>query len=262
MSEKANIRIEISDGASIPDPKDKRLITAWSVAFVGANALLLYLCLSKPDPYWLVLRYVSDGLLVTFQVTIGALFCALPIGLVTGIARLSRFRPINLAASTYVEIIRGIPLIVQIMYLYYGMSKYLKIEGIPAAIAAISFCYGAYMGEVFRAGIDSVDHGQTEAARSLGFNRFQTLMYIILPQSMRTILPPIGNESIAMLKDTSLVSIVAVADILRLGRQYASKHFNYFETYSLVAILYLIITLILSKGVSMMEARLSYYDRK
>lgn len=117
------------------------------------------------------------------------------------------------------------------------------------------------MGEVFRAGILAVSHGQTEAARSLGFSRSQTMRLVILPQAMRTILPPVGNECIAMLKDTSLVSIIAVADLLRRGREFAAESFDYFETYTVVALVYLIITLLLSKGVSIMEGRLNYYDR-
>jgi len=115
---------------------------------------------------------------------------------------------------------------------------------------------------VFRAGIKSIDHGQTEASMSLGFNRFQTMFYVILPQAWRTILPPVGNEFIALLKDTSLVSILAVADLLRRGREFASESFMYFETYTMVAIIYLIITLILSKLVSIMEERLSRHERR
>ena len=118
------------------------------------------------------------------------------------------------------------------------------------------------MGEVFRAGISAINVGQTEAARSLGFNRFQTMWYIILPQAWRTILPPVGNECIAMLKDTSLLSVVAMADMFRIAREYASVTYKYFETYTIIALLYLIITLILSKCVSIMEARLSHYDRR
>jgi len=117
------------------------------------------------------------------------------------------------------------------------------------------------MGEVFRAGIESIDKGQTEAARSLGFNRTQTMFYVILPQAWRTILPPVGNEFIALLKDTSLVSILAVADLLRRGREFASESFAYFETYTVIALIYLIITLILSKLVSIMEEKLNYYGK-
>ncbi len=139
---------------------------------------------------------------------------------------------------------------------------FLKVPDLLAAIIALSVCYGAYMGEVFRAGIDSIPKGQTEAARSLGFNRAETMFMVILPQAWRTILPPVGNEFIAMLKDTSLVSIIAVADILRRGREFASESFLYFETYTMVALIYLLITLFLSKGVSIMESRLNYYDRR
>ena len=174
---------------------------------------------------------------------------------------LGRFNPLSFLATAYVEVIRGIPLLVQLFYIYYALSRFFQISGITSAVIAISVCYGAYMGEVFRAGILSVPKGQTEAARSLGFNNFQTMTLVILPQAMRTILPPIGNECIAMLKDTSLVSIIAVADLLRRGREFASQTFDYFETYTVIALVYLIITLLLSKGVSMMEGRLTYYDR-
>ena len=159
------------------------------------------------------------------------------------------------------EINRGVPLLVQLFYIYYALGRIIQVPPMVSAVIAISFCYGAYMGEVFRAGILSVPKGQTEAARSLGFNSFQTMTLVILPQAMRTILPPIGNECIAMLKDTSLVSIIAVADLLRRGREFASQTFDYFETYTVIALVYLIITLLLSKGVSMMEGRLTYYDR-
>ena len=106
------------------------------------------------------------------------------------------------------------------------------------------------------------DRGQTEAALSLGFNSRQTMAWVVLPQAWRTILPPVGNEFIALLKDTSLVSILAVADILRRGREYASESFNYFETYTLIALIYLLITLVLSKLISIMEHRLSHYERR
>ena len=131
-----------------------------------------------------------------------------------------------------------------------------------SAVVAISFCYGAYMGEVFRAGIMAIPKGQTEAARSLGFNRFQTMFYVVLPQAWRTILPPVGNECIAMLKDTSLVSVMAMPDLMQRGRSFAAKTYLYFETYTIVALIYLIITLILSKCVSIIEHKLNYYDRK
>jgi polar amino acid transport system permease protein len=208
-----------------------------------------------------MLQFISDGVVVTFEITIMAILVAIPLGLITGLGRLSGIRVINLIASTYVEVIRGIPLLVQLFFLYYGLGKFFGMGGVPAAVIAMSFCYGAYMGEVFRAGISAVHKGQSEAARSLGFNKVQTMLMVVMPQAWRTILPPIGNEFIAMLKDTSLVSILAVADILRRGTEYAGQYFNYFETYTLIALVYLIITLLLSKGVSLMEARLNYYER-
>jgi polar amino acid transport system permease protein len=261
MSDSQRIRIEISDGASIPDPKDRRLITAWSISFAGAIITLILLCVLRENPFWLMLQFISDGVVVTFEITILAILASIPLGLVTGLGRLSQVRVLNLIASTYVEVIRGIPLLVQLFFLYYGLGKFFGLGGIPAAVIAMSFCYGAYMGEVFRAGISAVPKGQSEAARSLGFNKAQTMFMVIMPQAWRTILPPIGNEFIAMLKDTSLVSILAVADILRRGTEYAGQYFNYFETYTLIALVYLIITLLLSKGVSLMEARLNYYER-
>lgn len=254
-----NIRIEVTDGAALPDdPKDSSFLNAWTLAFCSAVIVLICLCWFKPDPYRDIMSFLPDGLLVTFEVTLLSLLCTLPIGLITGLGRISRNRVLNLLASTYVEIIRGIPLLVQLFYIYYALGSFIKVPPIVSAVVAISFCYGAYMGEVFRAGILAVPKGQTEAARSLGFSRGQTMLLVVLPQAMRTILPPVGNECIAMLKDTSLVSIIAVADLLRRGREFASQSFDYFETYTVIALVYLIITLLLSKGVSLMEERLNY----
>lgn len=262
MGEHDKILIEVSDGASIPRKKDKGLFTAWRMSFFGAIAVLLYLVLFRPDPYLKILKFLPDGIVVTFQVTIASILLAMVIGLFTGIGRISTNRVVNTIASTYVEVIRGIPLLVQLFYIYYALGRFLKVPDMVAAVIAMSFCYGAYMGEVFRAGIEAIDKGQTEASRSLGFNKTQTLVYVILPQAWRTILPPVGNEFIALLKDTSLVSILAVADMLRRGREYASETFAYFETYTMIALIYLIITLLLSKLVGMMEERLNYYGPK
>lgn len=256
------VRIEITDGASIPDPKDTRIITAWSLSLFGAIFLLVFLCVVYPEPYLDIIRLLPAGIWVTFQVTVYSICITIPLGCLVGLGRLSRVRAVNLLASTYVEVIRGIPLLVQLFYIFYGLSMYLQVPATMAAVISLSFCYGAYMGEVFRAGISSIPAGQTEAARSLGFNRFQTMWYIILPQAWRTILPPVGNECIALLKDTSLISILAVADVFRIAREYSSVTFLYFEAYTVIAVVYLIITLILSKCVSIMESRLSYYDRR
>lgn len=262
MSESERTTIEVGDGAAIPRAEDKGLVSAWWLALIGAAALIVLLPWLKPDPYLNILRFVPDGILITFEVTVFSISLAIVIGLLTGLGRISRNRVINLIASLYVEVVRGIPLLVQLFYIYYALGRFVRVPDMVAAVIAMAFCYGAYMGEVFRAGIKSIDHGQTEAALSLGFNQRQTMAYVILPQAWRTILPPVGNEFIALLKDTSLVSILAVADILRRGREYASESFNYFETYTMIALIYLLITLILSKLISIMEYRLSHYERR
>ena len=254
--------VMVTDGASIPDPREWRLINAWSIALVGAVCALFALCLLWPDPYLRILLYLPAGVVVPFKITVMSICCAVPLGLLTGLGRISRNRAINLLASTYVEVIRGIPLLVQLFYIYYALSRFFQISGITSAVIAISVCYGAYMGEVFRAGIMAISKGQSEAARSLGFNRFQTMFYVVLPQAWRTILPPVGNECIAMLKDTSLVSIMAVPDIMQRARSFVGTTYLYFETYTVIALIYLIITLALSKAVSIMESRLNYYDGK
>lgn len=260
--EPAPVRIEISDGAIIPDPKDKRILTAWSLSLAGAIVTLIILCVTHPDTCWRVLTMLPSGILVTFQLTVCSMLFIIPIGCLVGLGRLTKHRGINLVASCYVEIIRGVPLLVQLFFLFYSLSGLLQVPEMAAAVMSLSICYGAYMGEVFRAGIMAIPSGQTEAARSLGFNRFETMRFIILPQAWRTILPPVGNESIALLKDTSLVSMVALVDMFRIAREYTSVTFNYFDAYAVIALIYLIFTLILSKGVSVMESRLSYYDRR
>lgn len=254
--------IDVGEGAAIPSRSDWGLFNAWTISISGAVGAILYLYFFQSTPYKRIAHYVADGIIITFQVTIMSILCACCIGLVVGLGRVSKNKAINLAASTYVEVIRGIPLLVQLFYIYYALGRLLNVHDLTAAVIAMSVCYGAYMGEVFRAGITSIDKGQTEAARSLGFNTKQTMFLVILPQAWRTILPPVGNEFIALLKDTSLVSILAVSDLLRRGREISSESFMYFETYTLVALIYLVITLILSKGVSIMEARLSHYARQ
>ncbi len=273
--ERAQTQITVGDGAAIPRREDRGLFSAWWIALLGGVALLILLPLLKPDPYLDIIRFIPDGIVITFQVTICSILLAIVIGLLTGLGRISRNRFINLAASFYVEVVRGIPLLVQLFYIYFALGSLgAKLENaqfltrlpkpvtdfivqhvvhmspLVAAVVAMAFCYGAYMGEVFRAGIKSIDRGQAEASRSLGFNH------------RRTILPPVGNEFIALLKDTSLVSILAVSDILRRGREYAAESFNYFETYTVIALVYLLITLILSKCISIMEYRLSHYERR
>ncbi|MBW2560861.1 MAG: amino acid ABC transporter permease [Deltaproteobacteria bacterium] len=247
--------IAVGDGAAIPRREDAGLFTAWRVSFTGAIAIVVYLATFRPDPYWKILKFIPDGILVTFQVTTAAIVLALIIGLFTGLGRISENKILRGIASLYVEIIRGIPLLVQLFYIYFALGRIVNLPAMASAIIAMAVCYGAYMGEIFRAGIESISSGQMEAARSLGMTSAQAMRHVILPQAVKTILPPIGNEFVALLKDSSLVSILAVSDLLRRGREFAAESFNYFETYTMVALIYLIITLFLSKLISIMEDR-------
>lgn len=256
-----DLQITVSDGVLIPDRSESSVFSAWRISFFGALVLVATLPLVSPDPYLEIIRFLPDGILRTFQVTVISILIALMIGLITGLGRISRNPIVNRIATVYVEIIRGIPLLVQLFYIYYALGKVIQVPRITAAIIAMSVCYGAYMGEIFRAGIQSIPKGQMEAALALGMSRGQAIRLVILPQTFRVILPPVGNEFIALLKDSSLVSILAVSDLLRRGREYASTTFYYFETYTMVALIYLVFTLFFSKVVAIMEERMQYRER-
>ncbi len=250
-------RIEVSDGALIPEKEQRATFTAWRISFFGAIALLVLLPLISPEPYRRIITFLPDGIMMTFIVTVLSIVFALIVGLFTGLGRISRIKIINRIATVYVEVVRGIPLLVQLFYIYYALGKIVRVPRLVAAVTAMTFCYGAYLGEIFRAGIQAIPKGQMEAALAIGMSRSQAMRRIILPQTIRVVLPPVGNEFIALLKDSSLVSILAVADLLRRGREFASKTFYYFETYTVVALVYLVITLFFSKLVSLMEERLN-----
>ena len=249
--------IPTSDSTLIPERGKRDIFSAWRISFFGAIGLLVFLVIFSPDPYGRILRFLPDGILRTFQVTVLSILLALVIGLLAGLGRISRIRPINRVATVYVEVIRGIPLLVQIFYIYYALGRIVKIPDIASAIIAMSICYGAYLGEIIRAGIQSIPKGQMEAALALGFSRRKAMQHIILPQTVKIILPPVGNEFIALLKDSSLVSILAVSDLLRRGREFASRTFEYFETLTVVALVYLVLTLFFSWLVGLMEERLN-----
>ncbi|WP_304222085.1 amino acid ABC transporter permease [Gracilinema caldarium] len=250
--------INVTDGTLIPQKGERGALSAWNISFFGALAILAVLVIFFPDPYVKILSFVPDGLMVTFGVTIAAIFFALFIGLIAGLGRISQVTIINRIATVYVEVIRGIPLLVQLFYIYYALGNWVKLSGPAAAILAMSICYGAYMAEIFRAGIQSIPKGQMEAALALGLSRAQAMQKVILPQTIKVILPPIGNEFIALLKDSSLVSILAVADLLRRGREFASTSFRYFESYTVIALIYLVMTLFFSRLVAIMEERLRH----
>jgi len=243
----------------------------WLVALVvGITALLLIV---KPDPFWNILQFVQDGIVITVTVTLISFVLMLGIGMIGGLGRLSTNRVIYTISTLYVELVRGIPLLVQLISWYFAVPviiQYLgKAIGSPAlegfqadpivlAVIGLVFCYGAYMSEIYRAGIQSIPKGQMEAARSLGMTYFQAMRHVVLPQAFRVILPPIGNEFIALLKDSSLVSVVAVADLTRRGREYSSMHFNPIEVWLLVALLYLVMTLFSARIVNWIEKKTKF----
>ncbi len=260
INREPSVTIHVTDGALIPEKSKKSLFSSWMIALIGAVILLVILPLVKPDPYWVILKTFPEGILVTFQVTSLAILFATIIGVLTGIGQISRNIVANRIATVYVEIIRGIPLLVQIFFIYFALGRFLRLEGLLAAVVAMAVCYGAYMGEVFRAGIQAIPKGQMEAALSQGFSRGQAMRLIILPQTVRIILPAIGNEFIALLKDSSLVSVLALTDLFRQARNYASVTFNYFDAYMMVALVYLVMTLFLSRLVGIMEEKLKHHE--
>ncbi len=260
--------ITVTDGTLIPQKGDRGVLSAWNISFFGALIILVTLPLLKPDPYLRILNFIPDGIIATFSVTVSAILGALVVGLIAGLGRISRNKAVNLIATVYVEVIRGIPLLVQLFYIYFALPQLInltplgsviKLDGPSSAIIAMTICYGAYMAEIFRAGIQSIPKGQMEAALALGLSRAQAMRKVILPQTVKVILPPIGNEFIALLKDSSLVSIIAVSDLLRRGREFASTSFMYFESYTVIALVYLVMTLFLSRLVALMEEKLRHH---
>ena len=248
--------ITMTDGVLIPKKGNQHLFNSWRITFYGAVLLLVVLCLVKKEVYWKIFLYTVTGIPTTFECTVFAILGAVVIGILTGLGSSSKNRLINQLCGVYVELIRGIPLLVQLMFLYYALGSLIHIDGIVAAIVALSICFGAYMGEIIRAGIQSIPKGQTEAATALGLSKSQTFIHVILPQTIKVVLPAIGNEFISMLKDSSLVSILALSDILKRGREYISRTFLSLQTMLVVALIYLILTLILSRLVGLMEDRL------
>lgn len=242
----------------------------WWWLVVAVAGLIVILIVAKEDPFLDILVFVRDGIVVTIVLTVCSFFFILVVGLLGGLGRIASNRVIRFIASLYVEVVRGIPLLVQLIWWYFAapvviqsigvalniapLAQY-RANAIVLAIVGLVVCYGAYMAEIFRAGIQSIHRGQMEAARSLGMNYFQAMRYVILPQAMRVVLPPVGNEFIMLLKDTSLVSVVAVADLTRRGREFMSVHFNPIEVWTLIALVYLLMTLFSARVIARLERR-------
>ncbi len=254
----------------VPGAELSARLDPWWWLVVVIAALLALLLIFRADPYMDIMVFVSDGLLITVIITIVSIVFIILVGLIGGLGRISKNPVIYLISTLYVEIIRGIPLLVQLIWWYFAAPVVIKTIGqlihVPAlanyrsnaiflAILGLVVCYGAYMSEIFRAGIQSIPKGQMEAARSLGMSYIQSMRYIIIPQAIKVVLPPVGNEFIMLMKDTSLVSVVAVTDLTRRGREYMAVHFNPIEVWTLIALLYLIMTLLSARLIAWLEKR-------
>jgi len=235
--------------------------------------------------YNAIFAAVSKGIYVTIWVTAVSFSGAMIVGLLIALARVSHNRAVYEVATFYVEIVRGVPMLVLLLYIAFVVAPAmilginwigqqlngwgLGLLGEPLvgfrirdldyaarAIIALIIAYSAFLSEIFRAGIESIERGQIEAAHSLGMSRWQGLRFVVLPQAIRRVLPPLGNDFIAMLKDSSLVSVLGVPDITRLGDNYATSTFLYFQTYNVVAFLYLTMTILLTLFVRWLEQRM------
>ncbi len=259
----------------------------WWLLITLLIAILILWSIATDENYTLIAGQLVAGIGVTLYVTVIAYALALILGLLLGLARVSSNPVIYHAASLYIEIMRGIPMLVLLYYIAFvgapalvdlvnaigrALTEANLLPGLAASmtemtvrnldftargVIALTLGYAAFLSEIFRAGIESIEHGQMEAARSLGMSYWQAMRWVILPQAIKRVLPPLGNDFIAMLKDSSLVSVLGVRDITQLGKLYSSSTFRFFETYNTVAFMYLTMTVLLSLGVQWMEKRLS-----
>ncbi len=245
------------------------IFIAWFMAFVEEYKRVMF----EDDRFDLIL----GGLKNTFVITFGALGIGVLIGIVVAAIRTSfdknkesmKLRGgigyyillvLNWICKLYLTITRGTPVVVQLMIAYFVIFA-LAEDGIPVAIFAFGVNSGAYVAEIFRAGIMSIDNGQFEAGRSLGFNYFQTMLYIVIPQMFKAVLPTLCNEFIALIKETSVAGYVGVIDLTKAGNTIAGRTFEYFIPLLTVAVIYLVMVIILSWLVSLLERRLRKSDR-
>jgi len=250
----------------------------WLLAIALLGVLTLW-AIASDQGYTEIFRALSGGIVTTIWVTAVAFFCAFVLGLIVALARTSGVRVLRELATFYIEILRGIPILVALFYVAFvgapwlveavnwvtapliqlGWVQPLSIRTLDftwRAILALTVCYSAFIAEILRAGIEAVDEGQVEAAKALGLSPWPTFRHIVSPQAIRIVLPPLGNDFVSMIKDSALVSALGVQDITQLGKVYSSGTFKFFETYNVVAFLYLVMTISLSLAVRLLEHRL------
>ena len=263
-----------------PDKFQKGDYPWWLVA-LAVIAVALAAVIISSDIYTEVFTIVSAGIGITILVTLLGFSFATLLGLGVALMALSGSTWLRQIARFYTEVIRGIPILVLLFYIAFvgapalvalvnlvlsplitsGAMEPMLVRDLSLmwrAVMALTIGYSAFIAEVFRAGIQSVDKGQIEAAKALGLSRAQRFRLVVFPQAIRVILPPLGNDFVAMVKDSSLVSVLGVADITQMGKIYASGSFRFFETYSIVAYIYLLLTI----GLSLMLRRLEMWLRR
>ncbi|RCX17859.1 amino acid ABC transporter membrane protein (PAAT family) [Anaerobacterium chartisolvens] len=197
----------------------------------------------------------------TLKITAAAIIVGMVIGLLTAFARISAFKVLRYPASAYVTIIRGTPILLQLFIVYYGLSGIIKLDPYPSAIIAFGVHNGAYIAEIFRGAIKSIDKGQMEAARSIGMSKFKAMYRIILPQAFKRAIPPLGNQLIIATKDSSLASAVTVRELLLKSQQLGSSTYRFMEYFLIAGIYYFIITSVLGLIIHKVEKRLDISSR-
>jgi polar amino acid transport system permease protein len=254
-----------------PNAEPDRDFPWWLVILVITGLWLLYEMLSD-EVYAGALRVLSKGLWITLAVAVVAYLGACLMGLGLAIMGLSRHLVLRQAARLYIEVMRGVPIIVLLLYVAFVLvpgvvaginalvgEDVLRTRDVPLlyrAVLALMLAYSAFLAEIFRAGLQAVDKGQIEAAQALGLNGWQRFRHVRFPQAFRLILPPLGNDFVAMVKDSSLVAVLGISDVAQLAKVTAAGNFRYFETYNVAAFLYLVMTIGLSLLLRRFEARM------
>ncbi len=264
----------------IPQPKPEKDFPWWLVIIVVTGLWLMWEVLSD-DQYRAALKSLSRGIWITLTVSVVAYFGACLLGLGLAVIGLSRFLVLRQAARLYIEIMRGVPIIVLLLYVSFAVTP-LVVGGIGwtmtrlgldpvtsrdvpllwRAVIALTLAYSAFLAEIFRAGLQAVDKGQIEAAMALGLNGWQRFRHIVFPQAFRMILPPLGNDFVAMVKDSSLVAVLGITDVAQLAKVTAATNFRYFETYNVAALIYLTMTISLSLLLRRFEVRMRTRGRE
>jgi len=243
----------------------------WLVILVVTGLWLLYEMLAN-EVYASALKVLSKGLVVTLTVAVVAYAGACAMGLGLAMMGLSRFLVLRQLARFYIEVMRGVPIVVLLLYVAFVLvpgvvaginalvgDEVMRTRDVPLlwrAVLALMLAYSAFLAEIFRAGLQAVDKGQVEAAMALGLNGWQRFRHVRFPQAFRLIMPPLGNDFVAMVKDSSLVAVLGISDVAQLAKVTAAGNFRYFETYNVAAFLYLVMTIGLSLLLRRFEARM------